>query len=244
MGVETVTQQSILQLPGCVLGEPQYLGGQGVISQAVPQFPHPPDYPQGCLPDDLHVESVPALELQVDSVPSPDDQVVNIPVQLIAEHVHGKGDPGHSVESQPSLHRSQPQDEDLHQTAGMGQSALSKTQVNEKYPVIEKRRVILKASRVLCMWKKTLAKHLLLYSLDTLAGASSVNISTTTKCLNDSNRAKAQKLVVASSVLPFAGDSVIISVSVFPAWPPEMYELSVVLKRFCIITGNTSSLLQ
>ena len=81
----------------------------------------------------------------------------------------------------------------------------------------------------LCTWKEILAKQLLLHRLKTpVRGSSSVDINiTSSKCLNDSSRAYSLKLGVASSLataLEIVGTSAI-KCSVFPAWPPGVYEL-------------------
>ena len=65
------------------------------------------------------------------------------------------------------------------------------------------------------------------HSCETQVGYSSVEISNTGKCLNDSSRAYTLKLGVASSLASALERSSASAVkcSVFPAWPPGVYEL-------------------
>ena len=210
-----------------------------MTTQAVPKFSQPPGYPQGYLLDDQPV-SVPAVEGQTKGVPPldlkadiiHDHQIANNPVQLLA------------VLSQTSLLHDQPHDVVLHQLADLGPAndhgaPVSDTSVNIMQLLIKRSKELVKASKVLYLWKAFLAHQMFTLTLVGVALPYNVDGNRTSRCLNDTSRACFLNLAVASSL---ESACAFVSVSVFPAGPPGVYELLPVLKDYLILSGNTSSL--
>ena len=112
---------------------------------------------------------------------------------------------------------------------------LDKDKVNKQTNKHVVKKILVRAAWILSTWKKFLAKQLLSYNFATQVGCSSVKISNTAKCLNDSSRACTLKLGVASSLATTLGISSAspIKCSLFPAWPRECMNFKAVLSA-CI----------
>ena len=183
-----------------------------------------PDGQAACdIAADVQASSLPTpVPLHAAVVPSLDEQNPNVSAQSdLAHHLH--------VEA-----GQQQQLDDIHQVVFPPETLVKKRseesmvkQEKDRCAVAERRRALVKAVLFLCMWKKVLAKQLQLYTLETPAGSLSGNISATSKCLNDSSRAYMFKLGVVSSLATSldVARALLASVSVFPAWPPGVFEL-------------------
>ena len=188
-------------------------------------------------PED-HGGSVPVLDGQATGVIAPDEQDNSFPaVSEHPDHLSGIGCVhkdqlvrSHVAISAETIVKDLTSLQILKLRIHTSKEGLDK-EIIKKYPVKQERAELVGTAMSMYMLKIFLANQLLLFSWDTLVGSSSVNISSTSKCLNDSSRAGFLKLAVASSLVTSKSASVFATAgdSVFPARPPGLYEHSVVL---------------
>ena len=260
LGVQAVTHQAIAQQPGRVLGEPQHLGVQAFTHQALTQ---PPDNQPGCVEGEPYLLQVQAVTHQnapqspshphlhgcvlgeqqhqvvqavthqleqVTIISSPDRRQALLPLQATKRKKTCNSSKKERLDN--DLVKKERFDMDIGKMK------------RDKFSVTGERKELVITAHAKCLWKKFLAKQLLVYNFTSLGGPS-VDSRVASKCLNDTIRAHSLKLALASLVtFKTASAFVTASVSVFPAWPPGVYELLAVLSACMLyVSGNTSSLL-